>query len=266
MMKQRIAHILRQAHLIGAADQLRMYGQATSGMWRRREFEKKHPDFPIPSISVTYDAFGTLDPYAYRRGGQRDATIMSRLIQRHHPSAADICDWGCGPARVLRHLPDHFPNGRRFFGLDYNPRTIKWCSKNFPNLNFKLNSLAPPLPMDDSALDALYCISVFTHLSESLHFAYIADIRRVLRTNGIMIATTHGESFRGKLLESEKAAFDNDGVVVRDKMTEGKRSFTAFHNPRYLREKSFAEFEIVEHMTPSRDNSFGQDIWVIRKH
>ena len=46
------------------------------------------------------------------------------------------------------------------------------------------------LGFDDATFDAVYAYSVFSHLSEVSHLAWIEEIARVLKPGGMLVATT----------------------------------------------------------------------------
>ncbi len=42
-------------------------------------------------------------------------------------------------------------------------------------------------------LGEIHAISIFMHLSETMHYAWINELYRILKKDGILIFTTHGE-------------------------------------------------------------------------
>ena len=80
----------------------------------------------------------------------------------------------------MRHLVDELP-GSEIAGTDYNPDTIAWCRANIAGIRFELNGLAPPLAFDDAQFDFVYGISVLTHLSEAMQFAWFDELHRVTK-------------------------------------------------------------------------------------
>ena len=114
------------------------------GYFARRNFLRSNPDFILPPTELAYDAYGPWDPKTYRTQGIDHAAYIAGLIKQYRPGAKVICEWGCGPMCVLRHMRKHFPS-ERLVGLDYNRRTIDWCSGNFADIEFLANSLQPPI-------------------------------------------------------------------------------------------------------------------------
>jgi len=112
-------------------------------------------------------------------------------------------DWGCGPARIIRHLPKLLPN-TSLYGTDYNAKSIAWNKANFQKISFELNNINPPTSFEDGFFDAIYGLSIFTHLSEENHFNWISELYRISSPGAILILTTHGQAYREKLLPADK--------------------------------------------------------------
>ena len=113
-----------------------------------------------------------------------------------------ILDFGCGCGRVMRkwiNLTETELNG-----CDYNSKLIKWCKRNLPFAIFNTNKLMPPLPYNDQKFDFVYTISVFTHLTEELQKLWLIELARVLRPEGYLIITLHGENRSGDLTPEQK--------------------------------------------------------------
>ena len=143
-------------------------------------------------------------------------------------------------------MPNLFENGCKFYGTDNNARSINWCSDNIPDIEFSLNGLSPPLNYSNDLFDIIYGISIFTHLSEEMHFSWINELYRVLNKDGIMLLTTAGNAFKTKLTQKEKSRFENGDIIIRDKVKEGHRTFTVFYPVSFI-QSLFSDFEILEH-------------------
>lgn len=179
-----------------------------------------------------------------------------------------ILDWGCGPGRIIRHLPEIIGNGCIFYGTDYNEKSINWCNTNIRNANFNLNTIEAKLPYEENSFDIIYGISIFTHLSEEMHYAWTGELLRVLKPGGIMFQTLHGDNFLVKLTESEKCRYNKGQIIIRRNVKEGHRTFTAYHPISFV-EKLFSKAKIIEHIVVDRENEKvapQQDIWIIRKN
>jgi SAM-dependent methyltransferase len=195
------------------------------------------------------------------------ATLISDLIREYiTENEIKICEWGCGPARVVRHLEkiDGFEKVESF-GTDYNEKTIDWCKKNIKNVHFAKNSLEPPLPLEAEAFDCVYAISVFTHLSERLHYAWIGELFRIIKPNGILIFTTHGDISAKRLLAADKKTYDTGSLVIKDQIKEGKKFFAAYHPPQFIKKKLLKGYVIIKHISNTAPYQLEQEVWVVKK-
>ncbi len=266
--KERIVSALRATHLLSAYNHLKYFWVTATHAASNRAFRDEHPDFPAPPLPLAYDAYGHVSLSEYRKSGLRHAAFIADLLRRHEPgwNPLRVLEWGCGPARVIRHLPALLPPGSEFFGTDYNPETIAWCRAAIPTMRFEENKLQPPLTFGPGYFDVVYCLSVFTHLSEEMHYAWRDELLRVLKPGGLLILTAHGDFYRERhLFPHERAAYDAGKIVVRGRVEEGKKWFAAFHSPKFMRGQFLKGLEIAEHIVRPIQGSIEQDVWVVRK-
>ena len=98
---------------------------------------------------------------------------------------------------------------------------------------FEINALTPPLPYADEQFDLVYALSVFTHLPEPLHFAWMREMKRVLKTDGYLIFSTHGEPYLGDLTPDQQAEFRAGRVVVKDQDAAGTNRCGVYVSEEY---------------------------------
>ena len=213
---------------------------------------------------MLFESFGKMDYTSYFEKGKESAVDILDLLKAHHSlENVNLLEWGCGPVRILRHVPEILSGERsKVFGSDYNPKTIDWDKKSFDNISFSKNDLLPPLEYDNDFFNIIFCISVFTHLDEGTELKWFDEIIRVLKPGGIFLLSIHGESSKDRLSEDEKKIFDEKGCVIRSNVTEGKRSFTSYNSESFMRERMLKDVEILEFI-PGKKNE--QDIWIVRK-
>lgn len=263
---QRLQHILRHLRLLGVADNFRYLTKTVRLSRSNREFTAANPEFALPPKALAYDAYSAPDWSFYKQSGMETAAFLAALIKQHLPGndGLKILEWGCGPARVIRHLPTAVDAAAELCGSDYNPASIAWCREHIPNVTFVANELEPPLPLKAGQFDFIYAISVFTHLSEPVAHRWVSELSRVARPGGFLVVTTNGDSMQKSMLRAEMQAYRASGLVVRGHIQEGKRCFSAIHSPAYARKELFKELEVVQHV-PSGFPHTGQDYWVLRR-
>jgi hypothetical protein len=64
-----------------------------------------------------------------------------------------------------------------------------------------------------------------------------------------------------RLLPEERDQYKRGEPVVQRLVEEGKLFFSAFHNPRFVREKLLAGIQVEEH----QEGRNSQDVWVVRR-
>ncbi|HRG69590.1 MAG: class I SAM-dependent methyltransferase [Saprospiraceae bacterium] len=231
------------------------------------EFIKLNPTIPLPPSYMLFESYklNYRDYYIY---GRETAEWILNLISNHIDlnKQIKILDWGCGPSRVIRHLPQLLKDKSIIYGSDYNEDTISWNTRNIFGINFIKNDLIPPLKFENNYFDVVYSISVFTHLSEKLFLPWIIELNRILKHGGILIFTLHGDAFKIKLKESEQTQFINGNAVNHYSDIEGHRSYSTFH-PRMYVERSIQGFFKIEKILPGeiKNGIPQQDTWIIRK-
>lgn len=263
---QGLQRILRDLGLLTAVEKL-LYLVSVLRWYRRNiEFVQKHPDFKVPPKALAYDAYSAPDWDFYKLSGEETAVFLAEISNKYlpHDTSLRVLEWGCGPGRVIRHIPNTFSANTKAYGTDYNPASIAWCNDNVGTVKFSLNGLQPPLQFEEECFDLIYSISVFTHLSEEVSLQWVGELWRVARSGGLLVITTNGDSRQGVMRPDEKEAYKSKGIVIRGKFEEGKKMYWACHSPQYLKEKLFNEFEVLQHCDASFPYT-GQDYWVLRK-
>jgi len=260
MIKSRISNILRKAGLLQVSDRMRYYMHKLKMKGKNRNFLKNHPGIVLPPDYLMYESF-LLDYQRYYDNGRKTAEWLTGLVKKHRGlEKTSILDWGCGPARVLRHMPEIVPEAGSYSGTDYNSKTISWCRKSLHGISFSVNQLMPPTAYRDESFDLIYGISIFTHLSEEAHLKWLAELIRILKKDGILFLTLHGKGFFDKLTEQEKQVFKSGNLVVRGQVKEGHRTYAAFQPPEFVREWT-KSLDLLDHIPGESE----QDVWILKK-
>lgn len=269
MIKQRLIRILRRLALIPLGESVRRHFLTARNRPDNSAFRREHPGFAIPPDELLYETSGDVNYRLYRSYGRAIAEYYLQLVRGYCLAEAAkplrIFEWGCGPGRIVRHLPELASDEAiRFYASDYDSDAVSWCSAHIPGVEFSHNELSPPLGIPDQFLDALYSVSVFTHLSEAQHHAWISELGRVLKPGGILLITLHGDQYCGKLLADELARYQRGELVVRSQVVEGSRLFAAFHPTDFVR-SLLNDFEILAHIENPLPPYILQDQWIARK-
>lgn len=230
-------------------------------------FKTKHPDLNFPPDYILFESFG-LNYEKYYHGGQESALSIKEQLEKHiELKNKRILDWGCGPARIIRHFPEMIGNNCQYFGTDYNPMTIEWCDSKIEGITFNVNDLYPPLAYAENSFDVIYGISIFTHLSAKNHETWSAELYRVLKKEGIIMITSHGQAFNEKLTTSEAKWYNEGQLIIRGRAIEGHRVYTAFQPPTYMRHLLESKgFKVLDHIIGVKQSwGIEQDTWLLKK-
>ena len=262
-MRTKISNLLRQLGLLLFTDKIRFFIFHLKKLKERRRFISKNPGIPIPPAYLIYEAFD-LNYDSYYFASRKTATWLLDHFKRHYQLInVNILDWGCGPARIVRHLPGLFDKSCSIYGTDYNSKSIAWNRKAIKGVNFNLNNTEPPLPYVDNSFDIIYGISIFTHLPEELHYKWFSELARISKKNGIIFLTLQGNAFKVKLTISELDQFNRGELITRGNTKIGHRTYTAIHPPDFVK-KLIKGHQLLEHIEGDvRNNKPQQDIWII---
>ncbi len=222
---------------------------------------------PVPPARLRIEVAGTPGLEWFLESGRQQADIVRAAAQRNGSpleSVGSRLDFGCGCGRVLRHWAGL--DGPRIFGSDYNEGLAAWCAANLPFVTASVNQLTPPLRYEDGQFEFVYAISVFPHLPHDLERAWIGELSRIVAPGGLLLVTTHGDSYADRLDATERAAYDSGEAVVRWPSVAGSNLCTTFHPEQYVRERLAPDLELLEH-TPDGGTvgSRQQDLVVLRK-
>lgn len=266
MRKIIIKKIIKKLNLLPLTEQFIFLLQKYKNKRSNLLFKKENPEVKLPPDFYMYETFALNYKKFYTNGIPTAQWLLNHIEEFIELKNVAVLDWGCGTGRLLRHLPTLMDTSNTFFGTDYNKKYIKWCSDNLEGICFKNNELNPPLDFEDNSLDVIYGISIFTHLSESLHYSWMKELTRVLRNNGIIFLTTHGDAHMFKLLEKEQEKYNQGELVVHSYKKEGNRLFASYQSPVFF--KKLCEennLKILKHIPGNTKNRKPQqDVWVLQ--
>jgi SAM-dependent methyltransferase len=178
-----------------------------------------------------------LSAETWLRSGETDARLIRELVERNDGSLAEmeaILDFGCGCGRIARWWADL--RRPQLFGCDYNGALIDWCQANLPFMTVQTNAAQPPLSFGSEAFDLIYAISVFSHLDKEPQRLWMRELRRLLKPDGLLLFTVHGNRFATGLPDKQRAMFRRGELVIRSPYVSGTNTCSAFHPEAYVRQ------------------------------
>lgn len=151
-----------------------------------------HP--PLPPEGLRATVCGGASPASHLYTGAEDCKMLLELYelfaQRPATSLASVFDFGCGCGRTLRWFQTVLP-AARLHGADVRAAAIAWCQQHLRG-TFATNGTMPPLALPDHSLDLTFALSVFSHLSREQNLAWMRELARVTRPDGLILVSTHG--------------------------------------------------------------------------
>lgn len=110
------------------------------------------------------------------------------------PANANILELGCGPGHLWRNCVNRIPVGWRITLSDLSPGMVDaaWRNLVVAGRNFKFEQIdAQSIPYPEESFDAVIANHMLYHVPD--RSKAIAEIRRVLKPGGHLIATTVGQ-------------------------------------------------------------------------
>jgi glucose-6-phosphate 1-dehydrogenase len=98
-----------------------------------------------------------------------------------------------------------------------------------------------------------------------MQYAWIEELFRILKPNGILIFTTHGDLCAKNLLPAYKALYDSGLLVVKDQVAEGKKHFAAYHPPKFVKNKLLKDYVVIKNINNPASYQLEQEVWVAKK-
>jgi ubiquinone/menaquinone biosynthesis C-methylase UbiE len=185
-----------------------------------------------------------------------------------------VLDWGVGSARVATHM--RLAKNIEMYGVDIDPVNMSaLLSSGYPSQNFKLMQPGGQIPFEDSTFDAVYGISVFTHLTEDLQFKYLEELSRVLIPGGVGIFSVHGLiHFFSRIndgtlfykLMDKGFLVTGDNHDLSENFTESNTSklyVDTLHAPNYIYERWSRFFSKIRMIWAP--NAYGHDLVICQK-
>ncbi len=106
-----------------------------------------------------------------------------------------VLDFGCGTGHGTAEMATVCASA---VGVDVSPQAIEYARSRYPSPNVRYRVIpgieVEPLPFDDHSFDAVVSIQVIEHVSDA--DAYLAEAKRVLRREGVLIVATPDRTTR----------------------------------------------------------------------
>ncbi len=167
----------------------------TDGRRTHPRLQELLPDLPAEDVQANFT--GRSNAQAFEQAIAAESLFLRTARELGLDTGrADLCmiDMGCGWGRITQtFLRDFHP--QQILGIDVMPMAIEIChSTRLPCRVLRVPDV-PPTALPASSTDLIVAYSVFSHLSEKSHLAWVAEAARLLRPGGVLVVTTRGPSF-----------------------------------------------------------------------
>lgn len=229
------------------SDRLVFYWQQLKYAGINRRFRKKYPDLPLPEAYTLYESY-QLNYKKYIEDGELTAKEILDDVKDYLPENPSVLDWGCGPARITRHLKT-FCTGAMVTGSDTNATTIAWNNTHIHGIDCVLQNHQPPLPFSNEQFHLVIGFSVLTHIPAHTQKDWLTELHRILQPGGIAWLTTHGNYFIQKLSRVRKQATRVQAIYSTDYPVIGHRMMSSYHEPGAFKLLLEEKFELLAHFS-----------------
>lgn len=116
-----------------------------------------------------------------------DRKMLDWLAERVG-GAGPICDVGCGPGQVARHLRGR---GADVCGVDLSPEMVRRARELNPGIDFSVGDMLALTDVADGAWGGVAAFYSIIHVPRASVVAALGELRRALRGGGLLLLTFH---------------------------------------------------------------------------
>jgi SAM-dependent methyltransferase len=213
-------------------------------------------------------------------GGLRCYLPIKQALAAHlEPPACErvVLDFGAGVGRTLQYSYKEFDH---IHACDVDVSAIAYLKRAFPRAVVSVNDYTPPLEYPGGFFDAIYSVSLWTHLPLRDQLVWLKEMYRLVKVGGLVLITTHGKrglaALRRRMeqwanvTDDELEAYgtmykeypDFDVNIAHHPGVTSSYGMSA-HSPEYIRRVWSRMFEVVDIQEGVIDNV--QDLVILRK-
>ena len=191
----------------------------------------------------------------------------------------NILDLGCSSGSLLRVLNWYFP-AINWKGCDTVKGSIDWASNNLKGIEFFHISQKPPMHVKESSIDGLIAVSVWSHHSSSAAKLWFKEVKRILKTGGWFLFTTHGLNslfYNSKNLDKpierwisiyegllqSRSVFEQVWMTADETGNDASDWGNLYVKPELIFEQLLEEFELLGYERGL--NQKNQDVYLLKK-
>lgn len=142
-----------------------------------------------------------------------DGKTSSKDVLKHVKKNSVVLEIGCGAGRVSSYVAPHC---KKLFCVDILDEALKLAKnelEQFDNVEFKKVNGYDLKCFPDKRFDLVYSFATFIHFDFELALAYLKEIKRVLKKNGIFVIEFHPMDEIKYLKKLEKKILKRGGIA-----------------------------------------------------
>jgi SAM-dependent methyltransferase len=208
----------------------------------------------VPPAILRFRVSETISAGEFLRVGEGCANLIQQCVRdlgKDFEGDCRVLDFGCGCGRTIRWFLRDGGNAE-FHGVDVDAEAVAWCRQHLQQGHFLATGPEPPLPYPADHFDIVYCLSVFTHLNESMQDAWLAELARIMKPGGVLILTVYGKTAGEGLNEEGWKMLQSRGFVhQRSQKLKGLVPDwyqTTWHSREYIVNRLSARFEDIRYV------------------
>lgn len=260
------------------------------GLWRALQKARAQAYRTLPPFSYAdvpgrfhrsdrmFRTYGSPSPETARRylasGNATVSLIVDHLVRAGvEPQTARWLEIGAGFGRLIRVLVDH-ARPERVWAMELDPDALAFVAREFGV--HPVGSTEAFEPSEPVAADAVYAISVITHVDRVGTDAFMALVARTLQPGGAVLFTSHGSASLAVLGNYDDGRYEPRRTEVEASLKSDGMAFVPYgwtdtcgmtwHDPDHLRSVVAAQAPDLVEVTFEPGGLDGhQDIWVYRR-
>lgn len=144
------------------------------------------------------------------------AQVAQTVCLKHGLAPSSIMDFGAGIGNAVKPLRSAFPEAQ-IKCVDVSEESLRHCSA----LNVEKSSVhlydGTSIPFADGSIDLAFTACVFHHIPAKDHVRLLAEIRRCLSPQGIMVLFEHNPLNPLTQLAVARCPFDENAVLINSR-------------------------------------------------
>jgi SAM-dependent methyltransferase len=157
--------------------------------------------------------------------------------------------------------------------VDIDVEAVAWCVRNIADARFLPINPQSHIDAPNGAFDFVFGISVFTHLDQPHEDFWLKELHRIIRPNGLILVSVHGDAAAWLLGRADARIAKNDSVGRIDLGRNADLDSVdvpvgyyrnIYHSANYIYSRWSKEFKVID-IAPASIGNFQDAILLAAK-